>query len=246
MITKADMQKVHQQFTEEGRRKMGDPPTADRLLAYTRGELSPAEEEDVRERLVHYPELARMAAEPFPSEGAEPGDPDFLSEHELARHWASLQKRRVPRPQPVPVPQFWRTTAAIAAALALVFGGMLLKVWSDAGSARAGWEEVMLSPDGQRGPSSDGITLSGKGNSYGIVAPVGDAPEFDDYRMEIVDAGGKRVWSQPMPGRGDSDTLSIIIPRKFLKPGKHQVVLYGVDGSREEKLTTYSLIVPRH
>ncbi|MEO8382769.1 MAG: hypothetical protein ABI779_24135 [Acidobacteriota bacterium] len=243
MITKSDWQTAHQRMMDEGRRKVGEPPTADQMLAYTRGELSPAEEDRIRELLVHYPELARMAAEPFPSVGAEPGDPDYMSEHEFARHWTSLQGR-LDKPRNGRVLQFWRASAACAAALALLFGGLLWKARSELQTPRTGWEQAVLTPDGQRGAGEEGVVLSADSDVYGLVAQVGGEPQFDEYRLEIVDAGGARIWSQALHGRGENENMSIVVSRSFLKPGKHKLVLYGVDGARDEQLATYSFRVP--
>jgi hypothetical protein len=242
MITKSDWQNVHQRLMDEGRRKASDPPTAGEMLAYTRGELSPDEEDRIRELLVHYPELARLAAEPFPAQGAEPGDADYMSEHELARHWTSMQGRVAKRGKGR-ILQFWRASAALAAAVMVLLGGLLWKAQSDLRAPRAGWELVLL-PEGQRGPAGDAVVLPGKGDFYSLVAVVGEGPRFDEYRVEIIDAG-KKVWEQTLPGREDGASLTILVPRRSLKPGKYQVVLIGVDGGGEQPVASYAVRVPR-
>lgn len=243
MITKSDWQSVHQDLVADGRRRVGEPPTADELLAYSRGELSAEEEERMRELLMSYPELVRTLTVPFPAEGAEPGDPDYLSEHEFASHWKSLQKKMA-TPKEVSMLQFWRTSAVLAAALVLVFGGLLWKARSDLGAPRAGWEEQMLMPEGQRGGSSVTATLVGTGQFYVVVLTIPDSHLAERFRVEIVDDAGKPRWSGTLPPRTDDLILSLSVPRRFLKPGKYQIVLYGVNGATESRLETYALRVP--
>src|SRR5260370_31105605 len=91
-VEKSDWQAASRELMAEARARLGPPPTAEEMLAYTRGELSEKEEARVRELLVCYPELARSLPEPFPSEGALPGDSDFLTDAEVANHWASVQR----------------------------------------------------------------------------------------------------------------------------------------------------------
>ena len=121
MTTKSELSAANRELMSENRLTIGEPPTAEEVLAYTRGELGPDEEAQIRERLMAYPELVRTLTTPFP-EGAEPDHPDYLSDHEFARHWKALQKRRQ---RPDGGLQFWRAFGAIAAVLAVVFGALL-------------------------------------------------------------------------------------------------------------------------
>jgi hypothetical protein len=70
------------------------------------------------------------------------------------------------------------------------------------------------------------------------------SPVFDTYRVEIVDvsAGSRPLWSAAGL-RGGSD-IPILVQRSFFKPGRYQVVLYGVSGGREERIATHGLRVP--
>ena len=123
---------------------IGEPPTAGEVMAYTRGELAPDEEARIRERLIAYPDLVRALTAPFP-EGAEPDHPDYLSDHEFARNWSALQKRRR---RPDRGLQFWRAFGAIAAALAVVFGALLWRAQTALKQPQAVWEQQELYPDG--------------------------------------------------------------------------------------------------
>jgi len=247
-------------MNEEDRRRLGEPPTAEELLAYRRGELSVAEEARVRELLVCYPELARALTVPFPVEGAAPGDPDFLTDAEFATHWASLQKRVhdedavATRPEEARVLQFWRrASTALAAALLLAFGGLLWQAQSRArlakelGDPRVTSEEQLLLPDGQRGGGDGSLTLAAEGDSFLLIAPLVGGSQFPRYRLEIVDLSTtppRALWSSTALHRRFNDTFAILVPRPFLKPGRYQIVLSGVDGAHEERLATYTLRVP--
>ncbi|HEX2121291.1 MAG TPA: hypothetical protein VHL59_06585, partial [Thermoanaerobaculia bacterium] len=163
MITKTEWQTVTRQLMADDRRRFDEPPTAEEMLAYTRGELTPEQEARVRERLVCHPDLVRTLTAPFPAEGAEPGEPDFLPDEELAQHWTAMQTRmRGARPvEGARVLQFWRISAALAAMLALVFGALLWQARLRVSEPRVVWEEQMLFPDdGRRGGGTDAATLT--------------------------------------------------------------------------------------
>src|ERR1044071_6531231 len=121
MANKSDWQKAGRRLGAEQREKLGDPPTADELLAYSRGELSESEEERIQDLLVAYPELARMYGASLPEEG-EPG----ISKEEIG---AGLQdvKRRLGT-TPAPRRRVWHyLPTTIAAALALIFFGLYVQ-----------------------------------------------------------------------------------------------------------------------
>ena len=94
MIRKTDWQAAYRDLIAEGRQRMGEPPTAEEIEAYLRGDLAAEDAKRVRELLIYYPELADAmeAPFPFPHEG-KPGDADFLSAEEMARDWAAIQTR---------------------------------------------------------------------------------------------------------------------------------------------------------
>lgn len=246
MITKSDWDAVRQQFLADERRR-GEPPTSEEMLAYMCGELSPEQEEQMRERLIGYPELVRALSEPFPEEDPSPGDPDYVSDEEMDRRWAALQSRiHGNATQGGRVFLLWRASAFLAAAaLALVFGGLLWKAQWELRQPRV-LEEQVLEPDGRRGVEDSAAVLSANGDTVVLVVPLIGAPNFNTYRLEIVDvAGPPRVrWHIEDLRRSDNQSFSIVVSRKFLSPSIYQIALYGTDGAREDRVATYSLRVP--
>jgi hypothetical protein len=245
MTTKSEWQAVNDQIMADDRRRLGEPPTAEKLLAYERGDLTPEEEAHIREHLVCNPELAAMIAEPFPTEGAEPGDPDFMPDDELERHWAAMQKKMRPHDGDGGGAVYvWRTATALAAAVAVVLGALLWQTTEKLSEPRAVWEEQVLYPDGRRGPEPGPATLTAQGESILLVTPLIGPRDFREYRLEIVNVSSKRtVWRSSALTPRDDDALAILVNRRFLDAGIYQIVVYG-RGAEEERLATYSLRVP--
>lgn len=236
MITKSELQAIHGQMLAERRRRLGPPPSNEELFAFMRGELSPEREALVRELLIAYPELARAMAEPFPEEGD-------LSEVELDAHWNTLQKRIHGDPLQHRV-RFWqRTSAALAAAMILAFGGI---VWQRQASVapRVAMSRYVLLSDGQRGAGDTATLVMTDDASYVLVTSLIEA-KYDAYRLEIatVDAAPRTLWSSPALRRPDNDMFEIVVPRAFLAPGNYQVVIWGVSGARQERVSNNPLRV---
>jgi hypothetical protein len=223
-----------------------EPPTAEEMLAYQRGELSPEDEARFQERLVQHPELVRTLTVPFPAEGAEPGDPDYLSDDEFATHWAKLEKRRTfVRPAARP-PRFWQWSTAAAAAMAITFGALLWQANARRAEPLVLSEPQVLFPDGRRGPGTrEAAPLTAEGEVVALITPLIGQREFDRYRLEMLDESGRAVWSSDELRRREDDTFVILVPRRFLKPGAYQIVIHGSAGAAEERLASYSLRVPR-
>jgi len=244
MITKSEWQTINEDLMSEERRRFGEPPTFEEVLKYLHGELSGAEEESVRERLACYPDLVRTITASFPDEAAQPGDDDFVTDAEFARHWSKIQTKMHRR-----VSQFWPIFGAIAATVAVVLGALLVRTQTELRNERmqprVAWDQQILLPDGQRGGGETAATLTAKGKSFLLVVPI-VAPSFDDYRLDIVGAQDPdhALWRSPILQRGDNEAFEILVPRAFLKPGKYAVLLIGVNGARQEQVASYSIRVP--
>jgi hypothetical protein len=253
MTTKAELQAARRAMMAEERARLGDPPTAEELLAYSRGELSPDQEERVRELLVCYPELARTLTEPFP-EAARRGDADYLPDEEFAKHWESM-KTRVGEPDTKVVPFRRPVWAALAAALALVFGASFVYEYAKVRQltaermqprALASQEPVALYPDTRRGGDPAPPTvLSPEGQPSVLVVPMRYGEEFPRYRLELVDTAAKRtVWQTEIPRQTDQDSFTITVPGTFLKRGKYRMTVSGLERGEPQELASYGLAVP--
>jgi hypothetical protein len=223
------------------------------VLAYTRGELPPEEEASVRERLLCHPDLVRTLTEPFPAEGAKRGDPDYLTDAEYEFHWAAMQTKMQKRVPPAPaivsapgrVLHFWRFATAIAATLVVVLGASLWQANQKLAEPRVVSEQQVLFPDGRRGGGSEAATLSAQGESVLLVVPVIGQNEYQQYRLELVNAASRStIWkSEPLALR-DDETFTLLVSRRFFRPGTYEVVVSGITGATEERVATYSLRVP--
>ena len=243
-----ELKAARQALIAERRARLGAPPTDEELVRYAHGLMSEQEEERIRELLVCYPELARAMAEPFPTGGAEPGHPDYLSDDVDQKPGAEVLPFRR---------RFTALPASLAAALILCFGGLLWQVQSNRQlreqlmQPRIASHEEPLLPDGARGPGT-AATLSNDGDSYLLrVSLVGPADYFT-YRLEIVEAtdddNGAVLWRSAELSRGNDDTFDVMVPRAFLKPGRYQIVLYGLQAGqadKPEKLATYTVRVAK-
>jgi hypothetical protein len=239
MTTKSELSAANRELIAENR---PTPPTAEEALAYARGEVTGDEEARIREQLIAYPDLVRTLTAAFP-EPAEPDHPDYLSDHEFARHWRALQKRRR---QPERGLQFWRAFGAIAAALAVVFGTLLWNARTELKKPQALSEQVDLYPDGQRGIGGQANTLTSNGESYLLVPALGTELGVDKLRAEITALNPPQtVWSsKPVPYTRDNSFV-ILVPRDSLKPGTYRLVVYGITGERQEPLDSYTLRIPQ-
>lgn len=239
MITKSELRALHGLMLAERRDKAGPPPTDEELFALLRGELSQADEKRVRELLTAYPELARAMTEPFPDD-----EGDELSEVEMAAHWNALQQRiHGDRTALSASPWQW-ASAALAAALVVAVVG-LVRFRDESRAPRVASDTQLLVPDGTRGTGDPFPPLTAQGESFVLLVSLINPPAFPSYRLELIDAATSRVlWSSSNLQRPANDTFQLAVPRAFLAPGKYQVIAYGVDGQRQERLASYSLRVP--
>ncbi len=244
MIPKAEWQSVSHDLMAERRTDAGDPPTADQILAYTRGELSGEDEERVRELLVCYPELARTLTEPVPD--PRPGEPGYLSENELTQRWMALQQRigmsSAPREQGRAL-QIWRALAAVAAAVALVSSAMLWDARNRLAEPRLITDMVDVQSPVSRGPGSTAIISSASGKSVLLTLQLTDT-RFSAYRVEISDASAtppRSLWRSALVEIPESGILSIVVPHAFLPNGRYQIDVYGRAGDGEQHVEMYAV-----
>lgn len=248
MTRKSDWQDVSRELVAEERRTLGDPPTAEEMLAYSRGELSESEEERIRDLLVAYPELARMYAAPFPEEG------DAVSEEQLGAGWDALQRRLGNREDSAVRPKaeggrvyFMRyAPTAIAATLAIVFFGMFMQAERRArenASPRILAAAQELDPGGNRG--LDAPTMLRKdGEVYHLKPHLINQVRYAHYRIELRDSKGETLWVNHTAQPDEDDSVQIAVPHVFLRAGeRYQLKIFGIENEKTE-LGSYEVAVP--
>lgn len=255
MTRKSEFQEVNRQLSAEERDKLGDPPTAEELLAYSRGLLPEAEEERIRDLLVAYPELARLYGAAFPEEG------ETVSQAELDAAWNALQ-RRLGTSHSATAPEhrdgqrgrilFRRYgPTSIAAMIAVVFFGLFVQAesraryWAEQGRmphVLAAPQE--LNPDGNRGPGAATL-LRRDGDVYWLRPILINEVRYPHYRIELRDAKDTLVWSSRSAQPDERESFQIVVPHTFLRPGEtYQLRIYGIGGDSDAPLGRYDLGVP--
>jgi hypothetical protein len=220
MISKADWQAVHDRMSEEERRRLGPPPTAEEVGAYLRGELAEGEAARVRALLVAYPELARTLTTPFPTDDAEPGDADYLSDEQIGARWETFRTRRLGSGGRVL--QFWQASAAIAAALAIAFGVLLWKADSE---PRVGsWNGRLIVPGAMRGGMEDLPVVGKEGESFVIALPILDARRD---RVTLLDEKREVVWRSGVVQASEDNVVAVYVPAGVVKAGRYVVTFGG-------------------
>ncbi len=141
-------------------------------------------------------------------------------------------------PRPGRVLQFWRASTALAAAVALVFGAALWR--GGRREPRVLADAQQLFADGQRGGSSPPVTIDAHGEPVVLIVPVYDPGAYERYRLELTGDANRVLWRSGVLARRADDAFRF---ETSLEKGRYKVVLYGVEGEREQRLDTYSLRV---
>lgn len=244
MTNKSEGQDVNRRLAAEQREKLGDPPSAEEMLAYSRGEMSAEEEERIRDLLVAYPELARMYSAPFPEE-PEAG----ISNEAIDQGWKDVQRRLGVTVMPARARMRNYIPTTVAAALALVFFGLFVQAESRARDTARGCDlpRVLGAPqelesDGTRGVGSP-TTLRKDGDAYLLKPHLLNQVHYPHYSIELHDKNGA-VWTTPSAQPDEKGAFQIVIPHSFLRPGAYQLHIFGVDGEVRRDVGAYDAEVP--
>lgn len=256
-MKQSDWEATSRELLAEGRQRLGEPPDANELLAWSRGELSAEESARIQEFLVHYPELARALEEPFPApDEIRAGSPEDLSEDELDQDWKRLRERIVPPARPASLPvralRTWRASTLAAAALAAVFAGLFLhaqlevrRLTREMETPKVDFSHRVLLPDQQRAAGAQQpILLSADADHFLLKPSLTGARGYPDYRLDIVDLNRpqpKRIWSTSGLRLRDDQTFEIWVPRAFLRSGDYRFEIHGLDAGKAERLATYTV-----
>jgi hypothetical protein len=236
---------VYRDLIAKGRERVGEPPSPETLVAYSRGELPGTEAARVRESLAYYPDLAKALAE---GEQAEDDAPPYLSKAQLDADWQSLRRqltvRRIPLRRPSR-PWQWATAASLL--LAVVCATMWFHTWNDLQRPHTDVQRVELFDDSARGPGAFAkIIRPASDTRFLVLSLTLAAPtSTDDFRTEIVDSNSTpphAIWNSSVR-RGQDGTFTIEVPVGFLHQGSYRINLY--EGKQAEPVATYSVTMTK-
>jgi hypothetical protein len=248
------------------REELGEPPTPEELLAYRDGELAPEARQSVEDRLAIDPDAARVLADlaAFPEVEPAPGIAE-LTDEEVERRWHALHKKLQELPQRpaaarAPIASSpsvssaveprrlrrsgWSPALRLAAAAVLVLAAGWIGFLSGRGSrpspVNVAVAVVELTPlEEGRARSLPPSEVSGAPEEVVLVLGLPAASEIPEYRVEILDAQGARLWSggglHPTP----LGTVQLSIRRSALPTGTSRIRL--LDAESGSLLAIYEL-----
>lgn len=243
------------------RRSHEGHPTAEELVAYRAGELSPEEDDRIKEHLTQCHDCARLLLdlaefEELPPPPEEIGPVDARAEASWQRLRSRLREEEgeaeapppmiLPRRTRVPVWQKPALPWALAAGLALCVMGLgwraatLQKQVGDLSGPRVDVPILDLYPESElttRG--GDGEAEPVGGSPVLIINLPQDAPAFEVYEMEVVPAAGGDPLFVPQRGPAQDGSLTLQLPPASAPAGSYAVQLYGLTGGRRQLLDRY-------
>lgn len=222
----------------------GEHPTPEQLLAYRADELTGEEKRRIQDHLVGCSECLELLldAEGFGEASYGAGRP--VSRTEKAAAWRSLEARLEGRPARAPAARFRfgtllrssRTAYALAASLFLAAMVLSFRVAELGRTVEELTRPQLNAPvedlfptSSMRGEESPPPTLELAPESRYftlILNPVG-AGEHPAYRVEIGGPGGETAWSQAGLERTPYGSFTLILARRFLRPGNYRIRLFG-------------------
>lgn len=255
MAEQSEWDAAYRDVIAKGRKRLGDPPTADKLVAYSRGELSESEAERVRESLAYYPDLAAALVEgDAPAGDAKP----YLSDEQRAADWRSLQQRLKGGPAATVArvtaarerPRLWQLATAASLLMFALFASLYVKtattvrvLQNDLQRPHADVERIELFDDSSRGGSTPGKAVRPRPSTGRLVLTLtlAAAMSGEDFRVDIRDTVAvppRLIWSSPIQ-RDQDGNFVIEIPRTFVPSGTYRLNLY--DDDHPEPVATYTL-----
>lgn len=233
-------------------------PSTSRLLAYQRGEGTPAEVAAVREHLSLCEECSAVvldAAEFFAEEDEEEED----SPAELEREWQELRRlvpdaHHPPAPAavlPLPAaapsrPPLWRSLGfayGLAASFAAVSLGLgFFRAFpAPVPQANAGLYDLTSSgQDRSERAEATPMAIRFASPSVLLLNPE-EVPDSERYGVRVRRGDGTVAWESESFVPQRSGAFHLGLPAGALKAGEYSLQLYGISEGRETPLGTYSI-----
>lgn len=223
---------------EERRRPLGNHPAPGELAAYHANELSPEEDDRVREHIAGCRECADLVLDLQAFHDAAKEEPSGVVDLEQAAAWRELRKRMEPEPGKTPLvpsrsvsPGFFASAQggySIAAALLVAVVG--LAAWN-VSLVRESREPRGI-PMVRTFVDVDSLRAGGELPEPPLVLPAPiilslptEAPDLL-YRVDFVPEGGRHS-ERSLEVSAQGTDLPILLPEGALPPGRYDVRVAG-------------------
>lgn len=241
---KTELKAVLKDVLAETRRDLSPHPAPEELLACRAGELPAPEKKRVEDHLVACPDCLELLLDL-----GRLSDPGFGSERsitaaERAADWQAVQARLVPpAAETAPRRRLARLLSsprpawALAAALLVAVVGLSLRTRQlersveDLGRPQVNTPVVDLFPAsplrGEEGEAAV-VELAPSSRFYTLILSPKSSSDYAGYRLEVLDSGGRAVWSADGLEKDRHGSFTLILARSFLDPGEYRFRLYGL------------------
>ena len=254
--SKEDLKAALGDFLSEAQRDLEDHPGSDELVSYRAGELSAEEETRLQNHLALCPHCLELLLDL--ERLSQPDDEQSFPADEKAAAWRALQARLAADVVPRRLTGFRRAVSRpaylLAAGLLVAVVGLSLRVWqlersmAELNHPQANAPIVDLLPASPlRGdPGRRAVVkLAPASRFFALILSPKGAPESANYRVEILDAGGRVVWSEEGLEKNRHGSFTLILSQSFLGPGAYRLRLYGLEGGAGRLLEEFQVQIVR-
>lgn len=211
-----------------------DHPAPEELLAFHFGALQAEEHDRVEEHLSRCPECAEVVLDfaAFPELEPEETTPEVERALEAQRRRLREMVRDEAREGKV-IPGPWQRRLRVAWGVAAVFfaatAGLSLWVAGRTPSVSTG-APIVARASTERGPE-DVRRIPLEEPLFLVLTVTVPEPGFPEFRLDLLDAAGARVYSESGLQLGDQGSLAFVAPRRWQPPGRYTFEIYGLHGS---------------
>lgn len=239
-----DLESVLRGMAADALASGGGHLTADELVDYHAGGLTPKDRDRVQEHLAACPECAGLLLDISSFQEPAPA----ASEFEVAAVWRGVRERTgepavVARPSRSP--RWLQAVAAslLVATVALSFRAVSLGRQLDEARQPQINAPVQDLRAPSRGAGSPAVTLDLEAGTrlFTLVVQPASREDHPDYEAALLRADGSEVWRGRGLRKNRFGSFTLTLSRDLAGPGSYVVRLFGLDGERRVPLGEYTL-----
>lgn len=220
-------------------------PVPQELVAYHEDRLPPASDEKIRDHLADCADCSSLLLELAALKDAGGAAKGGVADLATAAAWRRLRPRLFGAKTASPSPWAWRTAAVLAAA-ALGLGVWTAELNRTVAELRAPQLELPianLEPSGSLRAADAPPSLElapGVARWVLILNLVGEG-DYPSYRLQLLSSDGRARSTLEGLRKSPQGDFRVSLPRDFLPPGEHRILLFGIRGGEAELIEEYAL-----